>query len=599
MKILSIIISCLSFMLLLVLGCSKAPLPTEPQDNLNSNSEINAKLIVTAIEEHGKEVDSAEVHLNGKLIGLTPLKYEEPEQGVSTIRVQKQPYMIFRESIAIPTGETVHVEAILNKIPANTGQLLVTVDQDSCQIQVNGTDGNLIDQTIGREFTIILEAGGYFIEVSKNGYESIIRATKVQEDSITIENLHLIPVDQILAPQIQVQAPDSAEVNCPILLQWEASNATRVDIDYIENPGLSGKREITFTTPGIRIISATAYNQSLSVTVSDTLVIYEKTAPSKAPPALEFEVTPEVVNLGEPAKLRWRTDGKYVMIDQGVGMRGADGSEEVTFTTSGTKIFTAIAYGAGGLTTTVKDSVYINPANDPLLPTITIEVSDSMEVGQPVPIEWHAWNATVVDVDYLGQVGLNGKAEISFDSPGMRIITATAYNLIGQTTDQDTTIIYTIEEPASPPTVDPIQVACDAVVGAHHHSLPQVIEEAAQVTIDVAGYYRVVAEVDYNSGDEQKNESFFIRIKNSEGSLQSPTDANAGSVKIVTDDPGPAHTSQRDAGTFYFSQGSHHFQVHHYATIAEQYPQFAINPPITGAESVRVVSFRLEYVAVQ
>ena len=588
MKIFFIITICF---MILVTGCSKAPLPTDLESHSNLESDTMGKLIVTAIEENGQNIDSAEVHLNGEFIGLTPLDYITSQQGVSAIRVQKERYMIFQQSITTQNNETVYIEAVLHKIPANTGQLLVTVDQDSCEIRVSDSESNVIHQELGREVAMILPSAGYFIKAVKHGFEPINRATKVREDSITIENLHLIPIEQIGNPQIQLYVPDSAEVNQPVLVQWESSTATHVNIDYIDNPGLTGKREITFSSPGDRVISATAYNQSRSVTVADTIVIYEKSTPSQASPALEFEVTPKALYTGKPVQLRWRTDGKFVIIDQGVGTRGPEGNEEVTFSTPGTKVFTAIAYGDNGLTTMVKDSVEVKPAEASLLPTIKIEVSDSVERGQPVLIEWHAWNATVVDVDYIGPVGLNGKAEISFESSGMRIITATAYNLAGQTTAQDTAIIY---EPPMP-FVPPIQVACGAVVAAHHACVPQVVENAAEVMIDVAGMYRVIAEVDYNSGDEQQNESFFIIIQNVDGAFQLPSDPNAGPYKVVTDDPGPAHIAQRDAGIFYFSEGNNQFQVHHYASIAEQYSQFAVNPPIKGAESVRVVSFRLEY----
>ena len=226
-----------------------------------------------------------------------------------------------------------------------------------------------------------------------------------------------------------------------------------------------------------------------------------------------------------------------------------------------------------------------------MLPEITLNLPDSAIVGQPVLIQWHASNATLVDVDYLGSVGLNGKSEITFESTGLRIVSATAYNIAGDVTVQDTVVIY--EPPIDE--VEPITITCNAVVAANHYSIPQV-RDAAEVDIQIPGYYRVIAEVDFNSGDNQKNESFFILVEDPAGSLRSPLDPNAGLYKVVPDDPGPAHLAYKDAGTFYLSKGMNTIELHHYAEIADEYPDFAVEAPITGAESVRIFSFTFEFV---
>jgi len=291
--------------------------------------------------------------------------------------------------------------------------------------------------------------------------------------------------------------------------------------------------------------------------------------------------------------LSWFTDGKYVIIDQGIGTRGTEGTEELVFQSSGTKTITAIAYGYNDLTTIRKDSVYVKQPNGPLKPQVTLSVSDSAAVGEPVLIEWHALFATHVDIDYLGQVGLNGKSEISFDSPGLRIISATAYNEPQTTTVKDTVIIFEKEETVQ---VDPITVVCNKTIAANHYQLPRVIEKAAEVTIEKAGFYKILAEVFYNSGDEQLNESFFVGVKNAQAIQQWPTDPNAGVYKVVPDDPGPAHVTFREAGTFSLSAGTNVIQLHHYVTIANQYPDFIVNGPIIRAESVTIKSFRLEFI---
>jgi PKD repeat protein len=593
--------------LMVVVGlicCSKAPLPTEIENTSNSVTVTDTKLIVTTLQENGEVVEGALVFFNGKKIGETPLEFQTGEQGILTIRVQKQHFLIYSQSITIQNEEVVYIEAILQKIPQHQGQLLITMNPDSCQIQVNNSDGATVYQTIGSEAVVLLPSAGYFVEVTKTGYHSVKKATQVVDDNITVENIHLEPLTEATAPQIRLQLDDSAKVNQPVFLQWQSSNALRVDIDYVTHPGLTGKREITFTTPGIRIITATAYNQYLSASVRDTVVIYSEQPESPQAPTLIFEVTPKVIDFGKPVQVYWQTDGSRVIIDQGIGMRGEQGREEVTFLTAGTKVFTAIAYGNGQLRTVIKDSVYVKKPTDPQLPVISLSVSDSAIVGHPVVFKWRTVNATQVNIDYVGTVGSNGKIEITFETPGKRFISATAYSATGKAITCDTVIIYNSSdpdtanptEPSDPVVGEPILVPCGVTLAAYHDTIPQKVEEATSVVIQTAGYYRVVAQIDFNSGDAQLNESVFISVKNADGIIQWPIDANAGHYKVVADKPGAPHIANCDAGTFYFSKDTNTFQLYHYAAIAEDYPLFAKNPPINGTESVQVIALQLEFV---
>ena len=204
--------------------------------------------------------------------------------------------------------------------------------------------------------------------------------------------------------------------------------------------------------------------------------------------------------------MSWQSNGTQVVIDQGIGVRGPSGNEEIYFENPGWKIFTAIAYGDNQTTTTKKDSVFVNEPQQPELPIIWLAVIDSVEVGNPALIEWHSQNAERVDVDYVQLPGLNGKAEVIFYSEGTRIITATAYNQAGQVTVVDTLEVVTrdIEEQ-----VQPIYISSMAKVAAIHPTVPQVIENAGQAQVLHEGYYRITAAVWYNSGDYQKNESCF------------------------------------------------------------------------------------------
>ncbi|MBN2008179.1 PEGA domain-containing protein [candidate division KSB1 bacterium] len=377
--------------------------------------------------------------------------------------------------------------------------------------------------------------------------------------------------------------PDTAYVNQEVTITWGAENATIVNVDFVPNAGLTGQWKTSFANPGTYVLMATAYNSNVSVQASDTVVVIEMGAPT-----LTLTAEADQVAFGEPVVIHWESNGNKVVIDQGVGTRGPSGSESIEFANPGVKTITAVAYGANNAKTTKYVTVTVLAPEQPELPVISLSVQDSIQVGKAVQIEWHSVNANDVGVDFVTNSGLSGKSEVVFQSSGQKIITATAYNDAGQVTVADTLIVT--ELPVTEAIV-PIIVPSGAMVCAYHHIYGQVDDNAGTLTIENAGYYRMTASIFYNSGDDQKNESCFITIDN-----QGPGDPNADKYKVMPDDPGTPHTAYRDAGLFYLTEGNHTIELHHYVTIANQYPQFVINGPITGAESTEVLFFQAEFV---
>ncbi|NOZ62105.1 MAG: PEGA domain-containing protein [Calditrichaeota bacterium] len=909
------------------LSCSKAPLPTQTNEgNIEKQNNVG-KIIITAIDLNGDALDSANVYWDGKFIGLTPLEKNDVVTGTHTVRVQKTGFELYSEFITINSTETSFIEAILKKLALNKGQLFVTVDQDSVVTTVTDADNNVVDLFFDQVRSLVLDPGGYFIKAERPGYRIFHVAVEIRIDSIVIQNIHLEKLENSELPEVVLALPDSGQVNVPVAIAWESSRAERLDIDYVPNPGLSGKREIVFQLSGMKYIRATAYNNAGSVTSLDSifiadpvndpgtpptidvsvqpkniqagesatirwqshnavnvsvdfvvgaglsgawqvkfdtpgvypiearatgpggeatatdtlfvnpnnlpdlpnieefeltpdsiqsgqnavlhwqvsgqgarviidqgigevglsgnqnvspeistlytvyatnsagtvsrsaflkvgqrdpittdppiiqnftvepdsieqgqtatlrwsvsgenlhviidqgigeatpegqinvspdvstqftlyatnpggtvsrkvqLVVAEKQPSPPDPPTisltanplevlvnepitltwtsenanvvmidftpqaglngeyqltfsqpgeyvihavaygdggsaqaqvtvtvrdfdapnLDFSATPAEVDFGDPVVVTWQSDGFQVIIDQGIGVRGPSGSEEIIFESPGYKIFTATAYGAGEKTTIKTDTVFVREPQSPELPVVWLAIVDSVEVGKPAAVEWHSQHAERVDVDFVQNPGLNGRAEVVFASAGRRIVSATAYNSAGQVTVSDT--IEVVESNIYQQML-PIYVSSQTTVAAIHPTVPQVVENAGQTEIIKAGYYRITAAVWYNSGDLQKNESFFIVLHDENGNNIYPEDPNAGIYKVVPDDPGKAHVSERNAGLFYLNQGEITISLHHYYTIAQQFPQFVVDGPIDGPESVHVVSFKLEY----
>lgn len=147
--------------------------------------------------------------------------------------------------------------------------------------------------------------------------------------------------------------------------------------------------------------------------------------------------------------------------------------------------------------------------------------------------------------------------------------------------------------------IDPVKdiyITKESSVRADRGADYLVYKNAASVDIKMAGRYRVYSEVWYNSGDAQKNESFYLEIRDKKDTVANPQDPNAGHHKVVQDHPGEPHVILRESGVFALSQGVHSIDLYHYAVIADDYPQF-LHGPFTGPESVHLRGFKLKFVA--
>ena len=155
-------------------------------------------------------------------------------------------------------------------------------------------------------------------------------------------------------------------------------------------------------------------------------------------------------------------------------------------------------------------------------------------------------------------------------------------------------LLFAMIKPVGAQTIQvpiPIPVGVRADLGESRlHSL------VADVDIPRHGIYRLRAKTWINSGDAQRNESFFVDFRDSEGAAIHPGDSNAGIHKVIPDVPGPAQYIWRDGGTFSLPAGRCSLWMHHYAVISDAYPDFLAGP-ITGPESIRLVdSLQMIYI---
>ncbi|MFQ5709791.1 MAG: PEGA domain-containing protein [bacterium] len=562
-----------------LIGCSKAQIPLAPQ--------TDAMLKVTTIQPNGAPIDSAKVFVNDQLAGYTPFQQEGIPTGLLTLRVAKEGFQLYSEQVFINPEEKHSIEAVLVPLVSNEGELVVTIDQDSAMVLVTDSKGNTMGQSQERESVYVLSSGAYIVSGEKAGFSKEVVAVGIKGGTSTVVNLQLTPAASHTPPTLEFEiAEERVQLGEAISLSWQ-SDGYQVVIDQgVGTRGPNGSEKIICSSAGLKVFTATAYGTSnVTTQESDSVLVVPESV------NLDFDVLPDSVDYGEVVPIQWNSDGYQVIIDQGVGTRGPSGYEEVSFENPGKKVFTATAYGQDNTLTTRKDSAFVRVAPQPMLPVLILSTTRLVKVDSSATISWYAQNADYVVVDYVDNADVQGTVSVSFSTPGIRIVTATAYNQAGYVSASDT-IEVVIPEVVS---VDDIIVPANTGVRADHGESGMINLNAGTFQVETPGKYQLIAEVWYNSGDSQLNESFYLQVRNDAGVVSGPLDANAGVYKVVPDDAGAPHMLSQRSGIFTLAPGTHTVELYHYAKIAHVYPQF-LNGPIDGAESVKILGFRLVFV---
>ncbi len=124
---------------------------------IDTPSSPQGRLSVTA------NVSNAEVIVDGRLIGNTPLTAMALSTGSHRVQVKKKGYDTYRTSVEISTGRTASLEAWLTEQGPKTARLYVNTDPSNARVRILNI-GPVFQQ--GME----LSPGDYHVEVSAEGY---------------------------------------------------------------------------------------------------------------------------------------------------------------------------------------------------------------------------------------------------------------------------------------------------------------------------------------------------------------------------------------------------------------------------------------------
>jgi hypothetical protein len=142
------------------------------------------------------------------------------------------------------------------------------------------------------------------------------------------------PTLQFSAQPTNITTGDSAT------LSWTANNATSVSIPGVGTFGATGSVQVTPTSTSTYIATATGAGGTASSNA--TINVSEQ----NPPPTISFKAQPNTIKIGASALLSWTTAGATSVNIAGLGSFPANGSTNVTPST--TTVYTATADGLGG-----------------------------------------------------------------------------------------------------------------------------------------------------------------------------------------------------------------------------------------------------------
>ena len=134
----------------------------------------------------------AEVYLNGRFKGKTPLQLKKLKKGQYRLNIRKRGFSEYTKKIRLAKTENYSIHARLN---AQTGALSVSVKPPDARVYV---DGKILSPAqLAR-----LPAGQHLLEIKKEGFASQSKKIKIAAGTANTMNIVLIPLKGTLSIQV-------------------------------------------------------------------------------------------------------------------------------------------------------------------------------------------------------------------------------------------------------------------------------------------------------------------------------------------------------------------------------------------------------------
>lgn len=201
-----------------------------------SNTNMRQDMIKPAKVTVNSEPSNAEVHLNGKFKGKTPLNITDLSPGNYRVKVIKEDFEGYEKRLKLISGQN---KAYLAKLSPTTGGIRISTEPPSAQVLIDGIE---ISDTKTPVQLDKIAIGKHTIEIQKKGFETITREIEIKADKITENNFQLIQLEGKLS--ISVRPWGSIYINDE--LKKESAD-TKYDITL---PAMQHKLTVTHPTFG-------------------------------------------------------------------------------------------------------------------------------------------------------------------------------------------------------------------------------------------------------------------------------------------------------------------------------------------------------------
>lgn len=176
------------------------------------------------------EPSDAEVYVNTRYEGVTPLSLDELETGSYTVRLEKADYEPQEKQVLIQSKETAFVSATLQEV-VTTGTLTVTPEPSDALVRI-------LNIAPKYEPGIELGPGRYHVEVSRQGYKTVTQWVELAKG----EDLEIItPLEEnfVAVTNTDTEAAETSEK--------ESAAPQKVDKKFLLSPSVTKYRDIGVT----------------------------------------------------------------------------------------------------------------------------------------------------------------------------------------------------------------------------------------------------------------------------------------------------------------------------------------------------------------
>jgi len=169
----------------------KLPVSTKRNDQVNKKILINAQVTINS------EPGDANVWINGKSRGKTPLILADLSPGSYQLTLKKDGFTDYHDKLKLKSGQK---DVYLANLVPYTGSIYVTTEPSSARILLDGEEISKLETPVNLDK---IPVGKHTIEIQKKGYASVSKEIDIKQDEVIKETISLVQLEGKLSVQVR------------------------------------------------------------------------------------------------------------------------------------------------------------------------------------------------------------------------------------------------------------------------------------------------------------------------------------------------------------------------------------------------------------